>query len=440
MAQRLRIVLTSLTTTLWFVPLVMSLFAGALALLALKVDLEIDGAWWLHRGSASDASALLSSLLNSLMTISALVVSITVVVLTLAARQLGPRILLSFMGDVRTQLALGYFISTVVYFLLVLRVINSSLEQGDVPHLAVTIGSVLMLGALLTLIFYTHHLARAIVTDTVISRIGCDFEEAICRHFPEPLQVQSSAAISPPDGPPAVHRFSKSGYVQTINYEGLGAEAEKRRAYLKLSARPGKHVLAGAVQALVWPRQAFNSDFGKAITDAVALGDVQAADQDVEFAARQLVEMTLRALSSGNADPYTAIAIINRISKALVQAIRRDEPQYKWPPEDAAGHLVAPAISFSDLLHVLFDEIRTAAALYPIVVRHIFDQLLALHDLCRTDAQRQAVGNQIQALLESDSPTVQRCRTVWLDRIRAHKAGERPALSQFEYTKSASHP
>jgi uncharacterized membrane protein len=252
--------------------------------------------------------------------------------------------------------------------------------------------------------------------------------------------VQSSAAISPPDGPPAVQRFSKSGYVQTIDYEGLGAEAEKRRAYLKLSAKPGKHVLAGAVQALVWPRQAFNSDFGKAITDAVALGDVQAADQDVEFAARQLVEMALRALSSSNADPYTAIATINRISKALVQAIRRDEPQYKWPPEDAAGHLVAPAISFSDLLHVLFDEIRTAAAPYPIVVRHIFDQLLALYDLCRTNAQRQAVGNQIQALLESNSPTVQQCRTVWLDRVRAHKAGERPAISQFEYTKSASHP
>ena len=190
MAERLRLVLADLVTTLWFVPLIMSIIAAALAILVLEADFDLHDPWWLHQGNARDASGLLSSLLNSLMTISALVISITVVVLTLAARQLGPRILLSFMGDRRTQLALGYFIATVVYFLLVLRVINSDLAQDEVPHLAVTIASVLMLGALVTLLFYTHHLARAIVADTVISRIGRDLNEAVCRHFPSDKTAQ----------------------------------------------------------------------------------------------------------------------------------------------------------------------------------------------------------------------------------------------------------
>jgi uncharacterized membrane protein len=104
MAKRLRVVLANLTTTLWFVPLIMSTVAAAFAILVLEADFELNDPWWLHQGNAGDPSGLLSSLLNLLMTISALAISITVVVLSLAARQLGPRILLSFMGDKRTQL------------------------------------------------------------------------------------------------------------------------------------------------------------------------------------------------------------------------------------------------------------------------------------------------------------------------------------------------
>ena len=215
MAKRLRVVLANLRTTLWFVPLIMSTIAAAFAILVLKADFKLNDAWWLHQGNASDASGLLSSLLNSLRTISALVISIAVVVLTLAARQLGPRILLSFMGDKRTQFVLGYFIATVVYFLLVLRVINSDLSQDEVPHLAVTTASVLMLGALLTLLYDTHHLARAIVADTVISRIGSDLNEAVRRHFPNDKTAQKQIPTDV-ENEVGVIRYKESGYINLV--------------------------------------------------------------------------------------------------------------------------------------------------------------------------------------------------------------------------------
>ena len=56
-----------------------------------------------------------------MITMATLVVSITMVVLTLAAQQLGPRLIRSFMSDRRTQATLGLFVGTVVYLLLVLR-------------------------------------------------------------------------------------------------------------------------------------------------------------------------------------------------------------------------------------------------------------------------------------------------------------------------------
>ena len=50
------------------------------------------------------------------------------VALTLAASQLGPRLLRSFMRDSATQVVLGTFIATYLYCLLVLRTIRHAEE------------------------------------------------------------------------------------------------------------------------------------------------------------------------------------------------------------------------------------------------------------------------------------------------------------------------
>jgi uncharacterized membrane protein len=432
MAKRLRIVLANLTTTLWFVPLIMSTVAAAFAILVLETDFELNDPWWLHQGNATDASGLLSSLLNSLMTISALVISITVVVLTLAARQLGPRILLSFMADKRTQFALGYFIATVVYFLLVLRVINSDLSQDEVPHLAVTIASVLMLGALLTLLFYTHHLARAIVADTVISRIGSDLNDAVRRHFPNDKTAQKQIPTDV-ENEVGVIRYKESGYIQSCDYEALSEAAARSGSIVQLAFRPGDYVIAGECGAIIWPYgDTPREDF---LAESIVIDDVQSADQDVLFAARQLVEIALRALSSGNSDPFTAIATINRLAAATAIAIERSHPVGVWSKKQChkAGWLLAPVVTFSDLVNTSFDEIRDAAPPFPSVLVHLFAQFLTLLRLSRTDEQRTAIRRQLEQLLEIDSDIVKRYRGSWSQQIEAAGDGASETLHSLRH-------
>ena len=84
-------------------------------------------------GQCGNVSALLSSLLGSLITIATLVVSITRVVLTLAAGQLGPRLIRTFMGDRRTQIVLGLFIGTIANVLLILRLLDTGLAATRCP-------------------------------------------------------------------------------------------------------------------------------------------------------------------------------------------------------------------------------------------------------------------------------------------------------------------
>lgn len=110
--------------------------------------------WWLHSGGPEDARNLLSTVFSSMITMATLVISITMVVLTLAASQLGPRLVRSFMGDLRTQLVFGIFLMTIIYCLLVLRTLNSELDISAVPHIAVTLGTALALIPVRAAVFY----------------------------------------------------------------------------------------------------------------------------------------------------------------------------------------------------------------------------------------------------------------------------------------------
>ena len=75
-----------LKTSLWFVPVLMTLGGGAIAVAALRIDTDLlpedKRVWWLYSGKAETAAELLSTLLSSIITMATLAVSITMVVLT----------------------------------------------------------------------------------------------------------------------------------------------------------------------------------------------------------------------------------------------------------------------------------------------------------------------------------------------------------------------
>lgn len=185
MLARLQHYWDSMRTSLWFFPGVIALTGALLAWLALNVEIDLgDGIWWLYGGSFEAASNLLSSFLNSIITVAALAISITMVVLTLAAQQLGPRLIRTFVASWRTQLSLGIFTAAILYLVLVLRTLPAG-EENSVPHFAVTIGTGFVILCTLSLLFFIHHLSQSVVADNVIERVGQELDAATKRLLPE---------------------------------------------------------------------------------------------------------------------------------------------------------------------------------------------------------------------------------------------------------------
>jgi uncharacterized membrane protein len=123
--MRLRLVeiWDKVNTSYWFVPTLMAVGSVILAFTMVTVDRrastglirELD---WVYGGGPEGASALLGAVAGTMVTIVGLVFSLTLVTLSLASSQFGPRLLRNFIRDRVTQLVLGTFVAAFIYCLL----------------------------------------------------------------------------------------------------------------------------------------------------------------------------------------------------------------------------------------------------------------------------------------------------------------------------------
>ena len=82
---------------------------------------------------------MLIAIAAAVITVVGVVFSITILALTLASQQFGPRMMRNFVRDVGNQVTLGVFVATFVYSVLALGSIASDSHGKFVPHLSITV-------------------------------------------------------------------------------------------------------------------------------------------------------------------------------------------------------------------------------------------------------------------------------------------------------------
>ncbi|MBP2295052.1 DUF2254 domain-containing protein [Azospirillum rugosum] len=401
MPDRLRHYWTFLRGSLWFVPLLMSLAAVALAVLLLTHrGLLPDGAvelWLVYSGDPESARQLMGALLSGIITMTSLVVSITVVVLTLAAGQLGPRLVRNFISDPQTQAVLGLFVATILYLLVVFRSIGGPSTNG-IPHLAVSVGTGLSALCLFVLLFFVHKLARAIMYDNVVRDVTRELRATIDRLLPgadSPL----SAPVPPPEDAVWIG-LGHDGYVEAIDFDTLVREARSAEVVLWIMVRPGHYVLTRGDHVAVHPPEACSDALLKAIRGAFIIGAERTPTQDLEYGIRQLVEIALRALSPGINDVFTAIAVIDNLSSALSQIFERPLEAAARCDDDGKLRVVRNVTDYDGLVRAAFDQIRQAGNAMPAVLIRLTEGVARLAPYTRTDEQRRPLLDQL-ALIEA---------------------------------------
>src|SRR6516165_10722527 len=162
-----------LRTTFWVIPSILVIVAALLFVVTYAVDVaafhhRIHLPTWIHTGNADAERQVLIAIAAAVITVVGVVFSITILALTLASQQFGPRMMRNFMRDVGNQITLGVFVGTFVYAVLALVTINS-VTASFVPYLSTSVAEALLLVDLGILIYFIHHIAQSIQLPVVIA-------------------------------------------------------------------------------------------------------------------------------------------------------------------------------------------------------------------------------------------------------------------------------
>ena len=415
MFQRFIRIWEFLSHSLWFTPLLYAFGGVILALLSVRVtDADIAASlpdFWPQFSTTETARDLISTLLATLVTMTTFALSITMVVLTLAAGSLGPRTIRNFMGDPKTQNAIGCFVGSILFFIGVLVIMGGATQPDQVPQIATMSAIGLFVICLFVLILFVHNLGRSIVADQVIHRVGSNLEDTISSALDTlkgPIEAAQKDHCTLPKSNDindvSAIIAAKSGYVQGLDYDHLRDVAIKHDITISLIVHAGQHVIKGeTIGEIKSPDDggASHIDMSACQEDTakhIMIGNQRTEMLDIEFALRQLVEIALRALSPGINDPFTAIAVIYRLGRALPKAMSFHYPVGLWKDDDDQNRLYGYLPDFGGMLGAAFNQIRQAATAKPDVLLPMAEVLESLIGLTKNTTQRDILCHHAQLI------------------------------------------
>ena len=387
--MRWRKLAVSVGSSLWFVP-VMCVLAGvaiSFGTIALDRAFNYGAIPQVIVGRPTSATAILSTIAVSMVSLAALVLTITMVVVQLAMGQFSPRIVQRILRDKPSQLAIGLFVATFVHAVLTIReVVDRGDGTGRVPGIAVATSYVLVVASIAALVIYVHHIGQSLRVSALIELVGHETRKLVDRQYSE---VGPSVAIDPQA--PRVIEARKSGVVTMIATEALVAEAGRADCVIELVPSLGAFVPAGGALFLVHGgTSALDEDVLHA---ALSLKLEPTLDEDVAYGMRLLVDIAERSLSeSPFQDPTTAVQAIDRLHDILRQLARRPFPDGRIQDDRGRLRLVMQTMTWDDYVHLAVDEIRMAGAGSPQVSRRLVAAL--------TDLRRMALPDRIHVLDE----------------------------------------
>ncbi|WP_426575020.1 DUF2254 domain-containing protein [Aquihabitans sp. McL0605] len=365
---------SSAKTGLWFLPVACVLAGVATSFATLSIDRWSDYELVPERfvGGPDAALTILSTVALSMVSLAALVLTITMVVVQLAMAQFSPRIVQTILRDRPSQLAIGIFVATFAHAILAMRAVNFT-GSGQVPGLSVVVAFVLVLISIATLVVYVHHLGQALRVASLIELVSDDTRRVFDELYPGELDeavVDDADTITAPS----------SGVVSRVDHESLVKVAHQADCLLELIPAIGTYVPVGAPMLRVHG-DAAELDRSAVIND-VLLTKERELDQDPAYGLRMLVDIAERSLSdSPFLDPTTAVQALDRVHDCLRQLAGREFPDGNHADAEGTIRLVVPTMTWDAYVHLAFDEIRMAGAGSPQVARRLraaLDDLLAV--------------------------------------------------------------
>jgi uncharacterized membrane protein len=422
-------------SSLWFVPTLFVAGAVILSFALLYVDENIltdlgasDGL--LFGGTAGAARSLLSTIATSLITVVSVAFSIAIVALQQASTQYSPRVLRNFTSDRGSQVVLGTYIATFVYALLIMRGVREAAggQTAFVPTLSVSVAVVLALVSAGMLVYYISHISTLLQVSSILSSLSQGLHKEIDTLFPGQFGRESEEPRDPATlvesmvkdrrGRESVVRSESAGYLRSID-EGQLEKATRNVHLMWVLPGVGDYLLHGSVLARVWSERPLDSDQQDEVRASFVLDQTRSIYQDPLFGIRQMVDIGVKALSTGINDPTTAEESLSSLADVVTHLLEKEFPSPLRQSDRGTLYLFSRP-GFPDFVDASFSQIRRAARNDLHVTLYLLDVLGKLAEEVPNTERALPLRRQVEEILAALDSTafIQKERQSVRDRAR----------------------
>ncbi|MFN7151403.1 MAG: DUF2254 domain-containing protein, partial [Microthrixaceae bacterium] len=335
MRVRLSATVDQLRSSLFFLPTVAMALALALAWGSVWLDSVLDDATALPlvlTSTVDSARAILTTVAAATISFAGIAFSIALLVIQLASSQYSPRVVHTLFRDPFNRRVVALVLGTFTYCIVVLRSVRGPLEQsGDavIPNLSVAIAVLFGIGSILGIVAFINHSAHSMdvsqilqqATASTISQVHAAWVPITDDPRPDP---PAPVMIEPPG---LLVRFAEGGWIQRVDVRSI-ADLVPPAGYIELHCAPGRYAIVGAALCSVSGTVEDAEHLEASIHRAVVVGPSRTMQHDPMYGLRQIVDVGVRALSTGVNDPTTAQDAIFHMAAVVTEMLRHDPPPH----------------------------------------------------------------------------------------------------------------
>ena len=347
---------------LWVKPALGSIFAIAFALFATLTD-KFFPPDLLPSIKEETINTALNAISTSMLSVTTFSLAVMVSSLSSVASGATPRATELVMADDNTQNAISAFISAFIYAVIAQIALGLG-YYGPSGRFVLFIATVLVLLYLIySLIVWVKTLSTLGRMGNTLGKLEDAATEAMLIYRRAPRMGAGPGLLLPEES--VAVNADRVGHVRYIDMGALQSYAAEVGARLHIRVRPGVQVFPGSV--LVRCESPSEPDHDR-IRDAFIIGKARTYRQDPRYGIVVLSEVAQRALSPAVNDPGTAIAVMNTITRILIDA-RPPSGDDQEEPHDY-DRLTMIGLDENDFITQGFDPIsRDGAAIFEVHMR-----------------------------------------------------------------------